>query len=424
MEQFAVDHQRFAAALLDAMVTVSGQEFLEDLKSLILSLAKSGTPIALYAEREVRKWKGIPNRLFRETNGRVKRAIGVGPSPVKPTRVYNPEVGSEGLVAHLITELSRSHKKVFLNHPGPNEIRRKRVRTFFVITDFVGSGGHVWDYLEAMWRVRSVKSWHSGGRVRFHVICYAAMDSGQKRLTAHPCRPELSTVRPCPTIETQFSEKERSQIEDLCYRYDPVSHDHSKADPSVPDDYDHPHSDRAESLGYDGGGALLAFAHGIPNNAPRLLHRTGKVNGKPWIPLFPARVTASLRKTFGGEVDADLIENRLKAMRQKRLARAPWLKQASTEAKKLILVLAALARGPRFSEAIARRSGLTLPEVEGLISRASDYGWIDPAGRLTDRGHKELSKLRGWRREGQKVLQEPSEPYYPSTLRAPYRPSS
>lgn len=108
--------------------------------------------------------------------------MGVGPQPIQPTRAYDPEVGSEGLIAQLITELCRLPRSPFLNHPGPDEIRKRKVRRFIVLTDLIGSGRRARDYLEAAWQVRSVRSWSSLRLLRFEVLAYATTDHGRRRV--------------------------------------------------------------------------------------------------------------------------------------------------------------------------------------------------------------------------------------------------
>ena len=155
MRQFRTDDQMYAAALLDEIVLVSNQEFIDKLRDCILAQVRPDkTPIGLYAEREIRKHNGVPERLFKEEKGKVKRAIGAGPLPVKPTHAYDHAVGSEGLVASLITQICRRRPAIFLNHPSPYKIRQRRVRSFFLVSDFIGSGKRAWDYLQAAWRVR------------------------------------------------------------------------------------------------------------------------------------------------------------------------------------------------------------------------------------------------------------------------------
>ncbi len=150
LRQFALHDQKLAADLLEVFCFVSRDEFATGLREQILREAERiNGPIALYAERELRHRLGVPHRLFKEATGKVKRAYGVGPQPVKSTKAYQPEVGSEGLVAQLITDLCRQFPKRFLNHPGPNKLRETRARAFWVLTDLVGSGKRAYDYLSS-----------------------------------------------------------------------------------------------------------------------------------------------------------------------------------------------------------------------------------------------------------------------------------
>lgn len=109
LSQFRIEDQERAAKLVGSFLLVSHDEFHDNLRALLTAraIAQPG-PVALYAERKLQKRFGVPHRLFWESNRKVKRAEGIGPQPVKPTRGYDPDVGSEGLIAQLITELCRS----------------------------------------------------------------------------------------------------------------------------------------------------------------------------------------------------------------------------------------------------------------------------------------------------------------------------
>lgn len=271
LAQFRKSDQAHAAELINAMLQVSYHDFMNELTSLIRARSEEvDGPIALYAEREVKDRLGIPHRLFKENKGKPRRAFGSSVQPVSPTRAYAPEVGSEGLVAQLITELCRQHPKLFINHPGPDRIRKHRVRTFFLITDVIGSGEQAWKYLEAAWRVHSVRSWHSLKLLRFEVLAYSATDSGQKYVRKHPCGPAVYFVQPCPTIDTSFPKIVARRMKDLCVKNDPIDHD------------------PIESLGHHGTGALLTFAHGAPNNSPRMLYKKGNRCGCGCLPQCAA----------------------------------------------------------------------------------------------------------------------------------------
>lgn len=415
LRQFAEHDQKLAAELLKIFCFVSRDEFATRLREQVLREAElSDGPIALYAERELGHRQGVPHRLFKESKGKVKRAYGAGPQPIKSTKAYKPEVGSEGIVAQLITDLCREFPKQFLNHPGPDEIRKKRVRAFWLLTDLVGSGKRAYDYLSAAWKVRSIRSWRSGGFLRFRVIAYAMTQSGQQRISLHPCKPLTSCFQPCPTIYSAFSGSTVDSYVSLCKRYDPVP-----PQPGILND---------DSLGYGGVGALIAFAHGAPNNSPRIFHKTTRrANG--WIPLFPARVTSGLPHTgFGRNLRPETISARLNALGNKALAKSPAARNASVEVKKRYLVLAALSRKQRGDVILAIKTGLSTVEVVNVCNELEQFGWIGPRRVLTDKG---LGELRHLRRTVEKKRQRDGTdaevekpPYYPTSLRAPVIPSS
>jgi hypothetical protein len=223
LRQFDPDDRPAATRLVEAIMLVNLDYFFSGVRTRILEQA--GTvrcPIGLYVEREIRKWRGEPNRLFREAmrRGRVT-AYGAGPRPVLPAKTINPEVGSEGLLAWLATEICREHPNEFVSHPGPDQIRAKRIKTFLLLTDFIGSGRRASNYLSAAWRVASVRSWHSGGLLRFGVVAYSGTEEGCRVLSRHPTSPRLSLVAPCPTIRSTFDGNEAATIEAICQRYDP-----------------------------------------------------------------------------------------------------------------------------------------------------------------------------------------------------------
>jgi hypothetical protein len=393
--QFEPEDQATAVTLLRAMTLVSRDAFADRLRDLILHRLREGqAPIGLYVERELRHRYGVPFRLFKESATKVHRAYGVGPKPVEPTKSYDADVGSEGIVAQLVSELSRAHPKQIFNHPGPDAIRKRRIRRFILVTDFIGSGKRASTYLEAAWRVRSVRSWWSA-RARtglsFEVLAYAATPQGRYVVERHSCRPAVHVVIGCPTINTAFSDR---KVRDLCNKYSP-----SKVMPPT---------------GYGYGGALIAFAHGVPNNAPLILFK----RSSSWAPLFPARVTAGTRRHFQTEPEAEEVHAHLMAMRQARLAEAGSVEGAKPHARNLLLVLAALSRSPREVEALSRKTGLTVLEVEAALTSAFKGGWIDGQNRLTDSGHAELAQAR--RSSASAPSLAKAVPfYYPKSLRAP-----
>lgn len=400
--QFAPNDQGLVSLMLARVSLISRDTFAERLRELIAARIRSGEgPVGLYAEREVPKRNRIPNRLFKEkkTAGHI-RAHGKGPDPVAPLPAYTAAVGSEGIVSQLISEFCKLHPTMVFSHPGPSKIRDAKIRRFILVTDFIGSGERVSDYLSAAWRVKSVKSWHSTRSrkgMAFEIAAFSATEAGKKLVERHPCAPLLSLVTLCPTIDSEFSDAVASEIKAVCFNYCPTTKD--------------------EPLGHGNVGALIAFAHGAPNNMPAIFHR----KSRKWSPLFQSRVTSSVGASFkDAEVDtAEVVQERLIAMRQGKLAQAALALNAPRGMLRRLLVMAALMKGPRRPEIVSRRTRLTLMEIADELAVLLKNGWIDGSNIPTNLGREQVNKAKkSAARPGQ--LPNPKvAPYYPSQLRAP-----
>ena len=237
----------------------------------------------------------------------------------------------------------------------------------------------------------------------FEVIAYAASKAGRANVERHPSQPTIHVATMCPTIDTAFTAKSRSEIRSLCERYAPV-----KKKDSPP-------------LGFGSVGALIAFAHGVPNNAPQILYK----KSKSWLPLFPLRVTSSTRAHFGVDDEkTETLREKLVTMRQTKLANADWIKTAKPHARTTLIVLAALSLRPRNAEAVSARTHLTVMEVEQALRNALANKWIDGRNRLTEEGHGQLAHARKVASDPGALSSEPEDFYYPTSLRAPSGVSS
>lgn len=397
--QFAPKEQELATEMLRKMLLVSRNAFNERIIKFILDRASHGSePIGLYAERELPETDGVPHPMFEQAKRAPARAHGPGPQPVQ-TPEHKADVGSEGIVAQLVSELCRRYPKRFLNHPGPDQIRKFRMRRFILVTDFIGSGKRTRSYLDAAWRVRSVRSWWSSNAktgLSFEVVAYSGTDDGIAYLGSHSSEPKIHIVAGCPTVRNSFSREKAYAVREMCERYCPGT-------PSMP------------ALGFRWTGALIAFAHGAPNNTPLIFHK----RRASWLPLFPRRVTSTVRNDFPeGEDHTELLHQRLLDMRQSKLVAANVAESIKPSAASRVAVLAAAARPPRTASRIALKTGLTLDEVEQVFAEALKHGWVDGRNRLTDAGQGELEQLR----KPQHSVSLPIETedfYCPKQLRAP-----
>lgn len=248
--------------------------------------------------------------------------------------------------------------------------------------------------------------------MRLGVLAYASTDAGYRRAKRHRCKPMVRFFVPCPTVEKEFK-GETGIYRTLCEKYDPV--------PFKPKGI---LFTEQQSLGYDNTGALIAFAHGAPNNSPNIFHRTGKAR-PDWTPLFPTRVTAGLPDSeFGAGMSAEAIAERLGRLGEQVLAKSPAAATASVEVKKRLLVLAALTRSNRKTSALAYATGLTIPEADAVSKELVNLGWVDESMRLTDLGNAELRQARqhaqSLKISSSATFPNPAKPrYYPKSLRSP-----
>lgn len=400
LNQFKPEDQLRAVTLLNSLQLVSADRFHRGLTKLLLKRIDAAQGrVGLYVEREVPKGElGIMSApLFEQTTTTPIRAYGRGPAAILPMGRFDPTVGSEGLVAQLLGEIRKLRPTKCVTQPGPDAIRRRGVRRFILVTDIVGSGSRVTRFLNAAWDVPSVKSWHSLGLMRFEVVAFAATKRGRRLVERHRSKPVLHTVMACKSLR-DLPPEVGHDLRELCIAYDPVDHD------------------LKDSLGYGATGLLTVFAHGAPNNCPRLLH---KRRGKKWVPLFPSRITSALRYNFDEADERHAAAEKFVQMRQSRLSTGRWLGSASENGRALFLVLAALSRGPRLRETISYRTGMTIIEIEDVIDQALKMSFIDPQLRITDRGHDELSRARRTQADLLQLSQSDPGPYYPTSLRAP-----
>lgn len=390
LDQFRTEDRWGAAKLAASLRLVSADEFAAGLTQLLSDRLHAGEgPIALYNETERRFWRGRPNRLFKEPRQKVLRAVGVnGPSLVPRGRTVDQEVGSEGTVAAILTQFKRDHKKAVHLSPGPDTIRDRQIRRFVLVTDFIGSGKRALSYLDAAWRVRSVRSWWSRRNragLSFEVIAFCGTEEGIARIEAHTCEPRVTTAQYCPTIDTVFTPQEADKLKTLCRTY-PTQ------------------TSKPEALGFCGTGALIAFAHSMPNNAPPLFwRRTGT-----WNPLFPSRVTMTVEAPFRAGTGPDALRNRFEAMSDQPM------EPITIETQ----VLSALRRSPRSQAALSGRLGLPLDTISAALLELQRFGWINKNLHITERGRLALRRLA---KPASPNFLSPSadDPYFPRSLRAP-----
>jgi hypothetical protein len=404
LEQFPDSERGTAARLADAVMLVSHDALYRGLRTLLDETLATrpdsdmDRPIALYAEREVetRDAEGDYGLEYSEVlpffpGTEEGRAAGPGAPPI----VIDPkdqEVGSEGAIANFITGYQRLHRDLVISHPGPDTLRERRASHIVIVTDFIGSGQRVWEMIEAFWRVATIRSWDSYGRIQLAVVAYSGTEAGLDRVRSHRSRPSVRVVHACPTLWSSFGGQEQKDVVTLCRAY-PRKHQ--------------------TPLGYGNGGALIAFGHGMPNNAPPVLH--SRKGG--WLPLFVNRSALAADQQFPAD-NADALAEWARSMLRLRAAKRFLDDPLKRRWVETMLVLAALLDGARSAAAASARTRLPIADVEQILVFTEIAHWTSPRRTLTALGRRELRRLQ-LRRARTVVLPSTEQPYYyPTQLRA------
>ena len=391
LSAFENQHRELAFNLINEILLVSRDEFVKHIESILVELTSLTEPpdkIGFYAERQVKK-NGYGVCAFFK-NSKRGRAEGGGSPPV----VADPrdqEVGSEGIVANIITDFCRRHRSSCFSHPGPTKLRKEKVRKIVLVTDFIGSGKRICEMLDSLNSVATLKSWKSYGLIKYIVVSYSGTERGVSAVRNHRLKPEVKVVIGCPTIENTFKGDKRKNIEDLCSLY--------------PKGVKNP-------LGFEDGGALIAFAHGCPNNAPPILHS----RHRQWEPLFKGRSTADIASAFPQDLKNCQIEKCTNAQLKMRKARGELSRNKDWIS--IMRILDAIQAGSRTAEVISSKCRMFNIDVQKYVILASNAGWIDNNCRITGLGRAELSRLKKRRRRKPLLLDEPDNSlYYPTQLR-------
>jgi hypothetical protein len=387
------DERATAAALINEILLVDRNALVRGLRSLVESILHNREdverPIALFAERAVPKSNSMVLSFFPNTKSGRATGLGIAPITVNPN---DQEVGSEGLIGNLITNLVRHYGADLLSHPGPDRMRRDRIGHIVILTDFIGSGKRVWEMLEAFRAVATLRSWRSYHLLSFNVVAYSATEEGLRLVGSSRLKPKVSTVTGCPTLWNTFSGAQLSSVLALCRRYPPR---------------------HRCPTGFSNGGTLIAFAHGVPNNAPPILYS----GTRGWTGLFRRRSTAGAEMSFPADA-METVADRATRLLRIRNAHKYLADPAGERWITTLMVLATLSARVRSVAGISARSGLPLSQVEAILSYTRIARWTSKQNGLTPLGRQELARLRRRRRRAPILPKAGSSFYYPTQLRA------
>lgn len=344
LSQFPEGQRSLAKLLLSRLRFVSRDTYAEWLRGAVASLP-AGQVHALYSVRKL----NVDQACYWNENG-------------EPVTRPGSSLGSEDLVYSMISNQVRSSSGLLLDHPSLTELKSKKVRSYVLIDDSIGSGDRVAGFINAMLHHPTFLSWWSFGWIKIHVLSFARPREAKAKIIAeirgsdHGKRKLRKSEKLEFTSEMVYERNwhearwgsEYKSIIDLCEKRTEIS--------------------RWECLGYGDVMANLVFYHSVPDNIPGMLWCC---NAK-WHGLMPNRAMPDwLLDLLDSEVDGATSGNGI--------------------ANELLKILALIKRGVRSSHSIALRLNVDHKYALGLLRHAGILGLVTPQGHLTAMG---LDRLR------------------------------
>jgi hypothetical protein len=292
--------------------------------------------------------------------------------------------GSEGLVGRLLRDFAEAGGRTRGAWIAPDadleRLRGERARSIVIATDYIGSGNQLLALAAAIARNRTIRSWHSLGRIELHAVAFAATPAALDRIRRSREVAQAWAVEGAPAFATAigWESETRAAIRQLCLTETRIN--------------------RRWALGYKGTGGLFASEHGAPN--------PGRA-----VPPEVARELGDLRPQPPRRAIAERVG-------QLRIGRNERLNSMPPTSDGMLKVLLLLAGGPRGDEFLAAQLGVDVARVLGLRDALEQLGLVEPhTGRITDRGRSELQAQKRARRRTSSGIIGSDEPYYPASLR-------
>ena len=389
LEQFESDDQDTAARLLDAIVFVPGGEVLASVRGNVedwLQEERGRLPAAIVpilAQEDMQPLMGaeLPSEPSVFTD-------------FDPSQDSGADAGSEALVGYVIREIrkSQSRRTVLPSPVSLKELHDSRARTLLMLTDYIGSGRQVLDYVAAWHRHPTIRSWRSFGLLHTVVVAYAATMEGKRFVETTGQVDELRIVRVVPAMG-DGAEGEWGGLASLCRLY--ARRGRLRRPP----------------LGFGGSGGLFATSFSVPNNLPAvLIERSTK-----WEPFFSGRSVpdALAREIQAHEPERDMSEELAGAGQRKLAAR---LREGRLD-RRWHLFLAVLPLAARPDDELSLALGASLAQIRQVRALLEASHLIQTNGRLTQAGLRVLSRHRRKPRVVTADLAGEDSPYYPRLKR-------
>lgn len=331
---------------------------------------------------------------FQRSDGEVADARPTAFIDFDPAQPIANNPGSEALIAHLIGELRRGTLGASIV-PAPLTLAAMsscRARTLVCVTDYIGSGQQVLNYVATWYRNTTIKSWRSYGWLKIVVIAYAATEAGKCAVDTSNHIDQVEVLEITPSVDRLRQSDPSGKAEEVCRVY-------AKRGRVGP------------ALGHRDSAGLFASSFSVPNNLPAILIR----RSRRWVPFFDGRsVTAELADEIGDYRPDPNLSGQLEDAGQSRLAARHSDGHIEPRWRYFISALALL---PRSKEDLALSLGLDLTTTQLILETLKQLNLIDGNSMITPAGRQELRLQRRKPRHGSSLLTPNASPYYPGYSR-------
>lgn len=384
LAQFDEEDRASARALLDALRFVPGGEVVAGVRRVVeefISREADRTPVAVVPILSLEDMDGVPD------DGTMPRPVVFDEfDPAQPI-ANNP--GSEALMSHLVSEIRKGSLASFLV-PTPlsfDVMKNVRSRTLLCLTDYIGSGRQVLNYIDTWYRHKSIKSWRSLGWLKIVVVAYASTTEGKNAVEESAHVDELRVVQIAPGIE-RLRRDPYEKLEQVCRIYAKRGR-------------------IGRPLGYRDSAGLYASSYSIPNNLPAILIKSSN----RWKPFFDNR-------SISAEIAAEIAYQRPPADLSQRLLDAGQIRLAMRLSAGEIdhrwhRYLTAMALLPKDEAALTLDLDMDLPSLQAVLESLKHLGLVDASNRLTSDGRRTLRVHRERPRVSSGGLLANPSPYYP-----------
>jgi len=190
---------------------------------------------------------------------------------IDPTKKKRDLHGSEGRIAHLLTNIERNLPRKYITTPTIESMRAERITDIVLVDDILGTGTRLaYSWIDSInidtTSQKTIKSWFSYGFIKLWCVVYAVHPTG----ITHAVKSIIQLAPKNILFSLKLPPRQKwwdESYDDLCIGYGKLT------------------NRSGASLGYGKLRSTIVFQHGCPNNCPSILW----ADGRGWKALFPNR---------------------------------------------------------------------------------------------------------------------------------------